>query len=131
MAEGLEHRIAVDSAGTQGYHVGEAPDERAQAAAQRRGIDIRSLRARRVERRDFTDFDYVLAMDRGNHRELKRLCPPGAQARLGLYLDFAPELGQAEVPDPYYGGEEGFERVLDMVEAGARGLIAHIRRAER
>ena len=129
VSEGLEDRIAADSAGTHGYHVGEAPDERARAAARRRGIDIGGLSARRVRRGDFTEFDYVLAMDRGNYRELVRLCPPGAPARLGLYLDFAPDLGGREVPDPYYGGADGFERVLDMVEAAAHGLITHIRRS--
>ncbi len=124
----LEGRIATDSCGTQGYHVGEAPDRRACAAALERGVDIGDLRARTVKAEDFAAFDYVLAMDRGNRRDIEALRPPGSRAHLALLLDYAPELGVREVPDPYYGGWEGFERVLDMVEAGARGLLAEIRR---
>ena len=127
-AEGLAGRIRADSAGTGAWHVGDPPDERARAAAARRGIDLEDLRARRVEPGDFAAFDFVLAMDRDNYRVLSEARPAGAKARLRLYLDFAPELGEREVPDPYYGGDDGFERVLDMVEAGARGLLAEIRR---
>ena len=127
-AEGLAGRIHADSAGTGGWHVGEPPDERAREAAARRGIDLEDLRARRVEAGDFAAFDYVLAMDRDNYRVLSEARPAGTKARLQLFLDFAPELGETEVPDPYYGGDDGFERVLDMVEAGARGLLAEIRR---
>ncbi len=126
--EGLAGRISVDSAGTQGYHVGEAPDRRARAAALARGVDIGDLRARTLRARDFAEFDYVLAMDGANQRAMEALRPPGSAARVALFLYFAPELGTREVPDPYYGGTEGFERVLDMVEAGARGLLAEIRR---
>ncbi len=126
--EGLAARIAVDSAGTQGYHVGEAPDRRACAAALERGVDIRDLRARTVAAEDFAAFDYVLAMDRANQRHLEALRPPGSRAQVAQVLDYAPELGVREVPDPNYGGDEGFERVLDMVEAGARGVLAEIRR---
>ncbi|HLO77774.1 MAG TPA: low molecular weight protein-tyrosine-phosphatase [Magnetospirillum sp.] len=126
-AEGLSDRIATDSAGTHGYHVGEAPDRRSAAAALRRGVDLSDLRARKVKTGDFDEFDLVLAMD-GSHDEiLRQMCPPARAARVRLFLDFAPQLNIRDVPDPYYGGGDGFERVLDMVEAGARGLLAHIR----
>ena len=125
--EGLDGRIAVDSAGTHGYHVGEPPDSRSTAAARRRGIDLDALRARQVAAADFAAFDLVLAMDRGHHAELARRCPPGHRDRLHLFMDFAPGLGIRDVPDPYYGAGDGFERVLDMIEAGCDGLLAHIR----
>lgn len=124
----LGHLIQADSAGTHDYHVGEPPDPRSCAAAQDRGVDIRHLRARRVRPQDFRDFDLVLAMDRGHYRELQRLCPRGLEHRLRLFLDFAPHLGPDEVPDPYYGDEGGFERVLDLCQAAAEGLLDHIRR---
>jgi protein-tyrosine phosphatase len=92
------------------------------------GIDLSEMRARRVEAGDYSRFDYLLAMDRDNYQHLSEARPPEASARLHLFLDFAPELGDKEVPDPYYGGEDGFERVLDMVEAASRGLLAEIRR---
>ncbi|MCZ6522891.1 MAG: low molecular weight phosphotyrosine protein phosphatase [Alphaproteobacteria bacterium] len=126
--QGLAARIATDSCGTLGYHVGEAPDRRARAAAEARGVEIGDLRARTLAAGDFAAFDYVLAMDRGNRRDIEALRPLGSRAHVALLLDYAPELGVREVPDPYYGGWEGFERVLDMVEAGARGLLAEIRR---
>jgi len=133
-AEGVLRRLAheaglaleVDSAGTHDYHVGELPDERAVAHAQRRGYDLARLRARRIERGDFERFDLVLGMDRGHLRLLERLCPPGQRGKLGLLLDFAPALGERDVPDPYYGGPEDFERVLDLVEAATRGLIERL-----
>lgn len=125
--------LFVDSAGTADYHVGEPPDRRTIAAARRRGYDLASLRARRVARSDFENFDYVLGMDHANLAQLeslgrgvtRRLDAAGssAGARLGLFMEFAPELGVDEVPDPYYGGIEDFERVLDLCEAGARGLL--------
>ncbi len=125
--EGLAHAIATDSAGTHDYHIGDPPDSRAKAAAKRRGVDISDLRGRQVTREDFVRFDYVLAMDRSNLRHLARLCPKEAESRLWLLLEFAPDLALDEVPDPYYGGAEGFERVLDLAEAAAEGLLAHIR----
>ncbi len=125
--EGMDGQVLTDSAGTHAYHVGEPPDRRAQATAVSRGIDISDLRARRVAPDDFARFDYVLAMDEDNHALLADLCPPGHEERLSLFLDFAPDLGLREVPDPYYGGNAGFERVFDMVEAASRGLLAHIR----
>jgi protein-tyrosine phosphatase len=118
--------LDIDSAGTADYHVGEPPDRRTVAAARRRGYDLGGLRARQVQSVDFARFKYVLAMDRANLAELARRAPPGAPARLALFLKFAPEANELEVPDPYYGGVEDFERVLDLCELGARGLLARL-----
>lgn len=125
---GLEAVIEIDSAGTHGYHVGAPPDERAQETARGRGVDIADLRARRAEPEDFYHYDYVLAMDRDNYRSLARICPRGTKEKLRLLMDFAPELRRREVPDPYYGGQQGFDQVFDMVEAAARGLLDEIGR---
>jgi protein-tyrosine phosphatase len=125
--EGLTDRIQIDSAGTAAYHVGNPPDPRSQEAARRRGVDLSMLRARQAVRDDFHAFDYVLAMDRENLDDLRRICPPGHESRLKLFLDFAPQAGRRDVPDPYYGGGQGFETVLDLVEAASHGLLAHIR----
>jgi protein-tyrosine phosphatase len=125
--EGLEERVVVDSAGTHAYHVGESPDRRAQETARKRGINLGDLRARQAVARDFESFDYVLAMDRDNFAILSRLCPEQHRRKLYLFLDFAPDLGIREVPDPYYGGSRGFEQVFDMVEAAAEGLLAELR----
>ena len=125
---GLEEHIEVDSAGTHAYHVGEPPDPRSQETAQRRGIDLSAQRARRVSAADFEEFDYVLAMDRDNLAILAELCPSGREERLHLFLDFAPQMSESEVPDPYYGGASGFERVFDLVDAAARGLLEDVRR---
>ncbi len=127
VAAGLQHAVRVDSAGTHDYHVGEPPDRRAVAHAARRGYDIAALRARQVEVADFDRFDLVLAMDRDNLARLRALCPVPLQPRLRLLMSFAPAAGSAEVPDPYYGGAAGFERVLDLLELGCRGLLAHLR----
>jgi protein-tyrosine phosphatase len=124
---GLAARIASDSAGTHDYHVGEPPDPRAQAAAKRRGYELGELRARRVRREDFERFDYVLAMDETNMRQLERLCPREHAHKLKLFLDFAGGTPR-EVPDPYYGDPDGFERVLDLVEVAAQGLLRHLDR---
>lgn len=118
--------LDIDSAGTAEYHVGEPPDRRTVAAARRRGYDLASLRARQVQRDDFRRFNYVLAMDRANLAELERLRPEGAMAELALFLDYAPESNEREVPDPYYGGVEDFERVLDLCETAARGLLTRL-----
>lgn len=126
-AEGLHGAVGADSAGTSAYHVGQAPDPRAIEAAARRGIDLRHMRARQVGPRDFHDFDLVLAMDRRNHGVMARLAPPERRSRLAMFLEFASDLGIEEVPDPYYGGGDGFEHVLDIAEAGSRGLIGHLR----
>ena len=96
------------------------------AAARRRGYDLGGLRARQVAPADFSRFDYVLAMDRANLAELERLRPAAATAQLALFLEFAPEAQALEVPDPYYGGVEDFERVLDLCEMAARGLLARL-----
>lgn len=125
--EGLVGRIAVDSAGTHAYHVGEPPDRRSAAVARRRGFEINDLKARQVVRDDFETFDLILAMDRGHLGLLSGQCPPQRQAALALFLSFAPHLSLLDVPDPYYGGGDGFERVLDMIEAGSAGLLEHIR----
>src|ERR1700719_3585150 len=119
--------LEVYSAGTAAYHVGEPPDPRTRQAAARRGYDLSALRARVVEPTDFERFDLILAMDRENLRVLRRRAPAGGQQRLRLFLEFAPEAGPEDVPDPYYGGPNGFEEVLDLVEAAARGLLAHLR----
>ncbi len=125
--EGLDREIGIDSAGTHAYHVGNPPDQRAQAMARTRGIDLSDLRARQVEPLDFSVYDYILAMDEENHAILMQQCPPGEEHRVHLFLDFAPEQGVTEVPDPYYGGAQGFEYVFDLVEAASRGLLADIR----
>jgi protein-tyrosine phosphatase len=123
----LDNRILIDSAGTHAYHVGEPPDRRAQATALSRGIDLSLQVARRFDVADFEIFDYVLAMDHDNLRILRSLCPVDQQHKLSLFLAFAPHLGEEEVPDPYYGGDSGFERVLDLIEAASEGLLADIR----
>jgi len=126
--QGLEAVIETDSAGTHGYHAGAPPDGRAQETARRRGIDLSDLRARRVAPEDFSRFEYVLAMDQENYHSLSRICPRGCERKLMLLMDFAPHLRTREVPDPYYGGASGFDRVFDMVEAASEGLLAEIRR---
>lgn len=125
--EGLADRVHVDSAGTHAYHTGSAPDARAQAAARRRGIDLGPQTARQVQREDFEHFDYILAMDRENLALLMEMCPERFGHKVGLLLDYAPHLGIEEVPDPYYGGSAGFDRVLDMVLEAAEGLVREIR----
>lgn len=122
-----ELRIEVDSAGTHAYHVGEPPDPRSQRAAQRRGIDLSRQRARLVSTEDFEHFDLVLAMDELNRDMLIEQSLPEFHDRIRLFLEFAPGLGQSAVPDPYYGGSNGFEYVLDLVEEASTGLIEHLR----
>jgi len=126
-AAGIEHRVHIDSAGTSDYHEGYAPDERARAAAARRGYDLSGLRARQVSRRDFEESHYLLAMDRANLADLRRIAPREHLDKAQLFLDFSRGYRGHEVPDPYYGGAQGFERVLDMLEDGARGLLAEVR----
>lgn len=120
---GLAQRFVLDSAGTHAYHVGNPPDQRSQQAAKLRGYDLSGLRARQVEELDFVRFDLVLAMDRDNLALLEQACPPIQRHKLGLLLDYANHCDEEEVPDPYYGGPEGFDHVLDLTEAGAQGLI--------
>ena len=124
---GLDQRIHVDSAGTHAYHSDEPPDRRAQAAAARRGFEMSTLRARRVTDDDFDVFDLILAMDRLNLATLQDRAPAGSVERIRLFLEFAESASIDEVPDPYYGGTAGFERVLDLVEDAAAGLLRDVR----
>ena len=124
---GFGQKIDVDSAGTGAWHVNEAPDPRSQKAARQHGIDLSDQKARQVIPGDFLEFDYLLAMDEENLSRLIDLCPPGFGGCLSLFMEFAPELGYREVPDPYYGGEKGFEIVLDLIMAASKGLLADIR----
>ena len=121
-------KIEVDSAGIGSWHIGEPPDERAQAAARRRGFDMSALRARQIVREDFERFDLILAMDRENLVELRKRSPQQYRERVRLFLEYAPDVGEEDVPDPYYGGEAGFEAVLDLTEQAVRGLLDHLTR---
>ena len=123
--EGLEGEVSVDSAGTGAWHVGSPPDERALSAASLRGVDISSQRARRIDPEDCQNFDYVLTMDEENYRAVAGLCRGSAVVR--PFLDFATDSPETAVPDPYYGGPDGFERVLDLVEEASEGLLEDIR----
>lgn len=129
---GLAERIEVDSAGTHGFHVGQAPDRRSAEAAARRGYDLSDQRARQIEAADLGTFDYVLAMDGGNLAMLQALMSTGGisapRARIGLLLDYVEDAAGQDVPDPYYGARNGFEEVLDLVESGAEQFLAHLRR---
>jgi len=123
---GLAHRIKAESAGLGDWHVGSPPDRRAIQAARRRGYDLTTLRGRQIDVADFRRFGWILAMDEANMRALTAMRPPEFGGHLGLLLDFAPELGVREVPDPYYGGPDGFDRVLDLVEASTTRLLARL-----
>ncbi|TXS93001.1 low molecular weight phosphotyrosine protein phosphatase [Parahaliea maris] len=127
---GLQERIVVDSCGTGDWHIGHPPDRRAQAAALQRGYDLSHLRARQVEPADFSLFDYVLAMDESNLGDLRAMRPASFAGHLGLFLDFA-DTGLREVPDPYYGGDDGFDHVLDLIEAASDGLLTDILSANK
>lgn len=123
----LGDKVEVDSAGTHGYHVGEAPDSRTQRAAAVRGYNLSQLRARKVARQDLDYFDLILAMDKSNLDNLQRLATPEQQERIKLFMDFSKNFDDNEVPDPYYGLGHGFDLVLDMVEDAALGLIDDIK----
>ncbi len=118
--------LETDSAGTGDWHIGKPPDPRSQAFALDWGVDMGGQRARQVCREDFHRFDRLFAMDRANLEDLHRLAPPGARARIDLVMSLAPDYGLDEVPDPYYGGEAGFRRVIDMLETAADRLIAQL-----
>lgn len=120
----LEEFIHIDSAGTSNWHVGESPDPRATEAARARGIDLSGLRGRQASANDFSQFDYVIAMDDDNYANLSRLATPDQQHKLHLFLDFASGVPEREVPDPYYGG--GFPHVFDLIENASEGLLNHI-----
>jgi protein-tyrosine phosphatase len=122
--EAPELQVDVDSAGTADFHIGEPPDSRSMRAAMSRGVDLSALRARQVAPEDFACFDLILAMDRDNLRALEAMRPEGSRARIQLFLEYAPDLGRLEVPDPYYGDASGFDEVLDLSTAASRGLIA-------
>ena len=121
----LSQQLKFDSAGTHPPRLGEHPDPRVEVTLSRRGYEVGRIRSRRIAPQDFQHFDLILAMDASNLAELQRLCPQTHLRKLRLFLDFAEGLNETEVPDPYYGNAEGFERVLDLCEAGARGLIKH------
>ncbi len=125
--QGLADSILVDSAGTAAYHVGNPPDSRSAATARKRGYDLSNLRARQAVETDFSDFDFILAMDESNLMNLRSLKPHNYSGHLGLFLDFSPE-PESEVPDPYYGGDTGFEHVLNLVESASEGLLEQIKR---
>lgn len=124
----LGHIVEVDSAGTHGYHVGEAPDSRTQRAALVRGYNLSQLRARKVARQDIDYFDLILAMDKSNLDNLRRMAPPEAHDRIKLFMDYSKNFEDDEVPDPYYGLGHGFDLVLDMVEDASQGLVDEIKR---
>jgi len=128
---GLEDRFHIASAGIGNWHVGQAPDERAIACARNRGYDMSRLRARQVGRDDFARFDWILAMDLRNLRDLKAMCPADYAGHLGLFLGFVPELELREVPDPYFGNVAGFEKVLELTERASAALLQHIIAAQR
>lgn len=118
-------RLEIDSAGTGSWHIGHAPDPRSIEVATKNGIDITHQRARKVRPADFDDYDYIIAMDKENQANLNRM-HTGGKAEISLFLSHAPSLGFLEVPDPYYGGDDGFDHVFDLVDEAAKGLLVHI-----
>src|SRR5690606_30041658 len=123
---GPSDHFEIDSAGTSGWHQGAPPDRRSQAEALRHGVDLSGQRSRAVVPRDFQHFDYICAMDSANLKELKRSCPKGQEKKLYHFTAFASDINIDHVPDPYYGGDRGFENVYNIVEASAQGLLEHI-----
>ena len=122
----LDHHFKVDSAGTHAYHVGEKPDNRAQKAALERGFELKHIRARKFLMQDFDIFDFILVMDGDNYSILMEASPEEHRHKIKYFLDYAPQLGVRDVPDPYYGGRFGFERVLDLVEEASKGFMETI-----
>jgi len=125
--EAIAHHLCIDSAGTGSWHVGEAPDRRAAAAAQKRGYDMNAKRGRQVSEEDFQRFGWIFAMDEDNLRRLEELRPADYEGHLGLFLDLVADADVREVPDPYYGGPQGFEHVLDLIERASDALVARLR----
>lgn len=123
----LLERVEIASAGTHDYHVGNPADRRSHDAAAKRGIDLSNHRAQQLKEIHFKEYDYILVMDEANYRAVMKICPLGASEKVHYLMDFAPQLGLREVPDPYYGGPEGFDHVLNLVEAAAAGLFSEIR----
>jgi low molecular weight protein-tyrosine phosphatase len=129
-AEDLPFSVVIESAGTGAWHVGHPPDERSQEAALRRGVDLRGQRAQKVTVGDFQTFHHIVAMDEENLSDLETLRPAEAHAELSLLLSHAEAVSLTSVPDPYYGGANGFEHVLDLVEQGCAGLLEELRRRQ-
>ena len=129
--QSVADQIRIDSAGTANWHAGKPPDARAVMAAKARGVDISGLRARQATAADFYDFDFVIAMDDSNVEDLEILRPADASAELHRFLAFAGSDALRDVPDPYYGGDEAFEQVLDLITEASRGLLNHLRTADR
>ena len=127
----LEDYFVIDSAGTHAYHIGEPPDLRAQHAALERDVKLNHLRARKVIMADFEDFDFLLAMDADNYAVLMEASPEEYKDKISYFLDYAPHLKTREVPDPYYGGKYGFERVLDLIEVASEGFLSNLQKAGR
>lgn len=128
-ASPLAGQVEVDSAGTAAYHLGKSPDTRSRTAALERGYNLDNLRARQVNTDDFHRFDFILAMDASNLIQLQAMAPGAGRASLALFLDFATVTGRREVPDPYFGGDDGFETVLDLCEQASQGLLTHLQSA--
>ncbi|WP_259781940.1 low molecular weight protein-tyrosine-phosphatase [Aestuariispira ectoiniformans] len=126
--EGLSDHIITDSCGLESWHVGKAPDPRTIAAAAKRGVDLSELRARQIQPDDFHDFDLLLAMDGGHFNGMRDQAPKQTQDKIRMFLEpVAEAIGRLDVPDPYYGGADGFEDVLDLIEAGSRAWISNLR----
>ncbi len=130
-SEGLGESFHIDSAGTGAWHIGDAPDQRGQQTLQKRGIDISGQRARQVRAADFEDFNLLVGMDRSNRKTLMELAPESQIHKVRLLLEFAPGAGVEEVPDPYYGGASGFDKVFNLIDAGAKGLLASLETSDR
>lgn len=124
--KGLEEKYTVDSAGTHSYHVGGKPDARSTQSALKRNINISHQRARKISEKDFEDFDYIVVMDNDNHMNVKMICPKKHHHKIYKMMSFSPSSKYTEVPDPYYGGEQGFELVLDLLENASIGLFQYI-----
>jgi len=125
---GLQDRVHTDSAGTHAYHRGEGPDSRAQAAAERRGYSLQGITARRVTETDFEQFNYIIAMDEDNLSALHDSSDEAHHSKVSLFLEYSDSTPEREVPDPYYGGASGFERVLDLVEEASKALLETVRK---